>query len=223
MIHISQTQKIRAGSWSLEALLTCPAAIISGSLKSGKYELADACKGCYALGGNYRYPNVKAPRIANRQDWKRDDWVDDMVEELDSHRYFRWFDSGDCYDLRLAKKILAVMAATPYCRHWFPTRQHKFPKFMKVLRNMESLTNVAVRLSSDSVLGGILTTSLPNTTIIPTPEYLTPEMSLCNAWANDGKCGKCRDCWDSDIKTVAYVAHGQTMAKVIKIKLLEVA
>jgi hypothetical protein len=48
-------------------------------------------------------------------------------------------------------------------------------------------------------------------------------MSLCNAWANDGKCGKCRDCWNSDIKTIAYVAHGRTMAKVIKIKLLEVA
>ena len=223
MIHISQTQKIRAGSWSLEALLTCPAAIISGSLKSGVYELADACKGCYALGGNYRYPNVKAPRIANRQDWKRDDWVDDMVEELDSHRYFRWFDSGDCYDLRLALKILAVMAATPHCRHWIPTRQHKFKKFTNVLNNMESLPNVTVRLSSDSVLGGILATELPNTTIIPTPEDATLEMSVCKSYENEGQCGKCRDCWNSDIKTIAYIAHGRSMAKVIKIKLLEVA
>jgi len=221
MIHISWTTKLRAASWSLEALTTCPAAIISGSLKSGVYELADACKGCYARGGNYRFPNVKAPRIANREDWKRSGWVDDMIEELDSHRYFRWFDSGDMYDLRLALKILAVMAATPHCNHWLPTRQHKFAKFTDVLNNMHLLPNVVVRLSSDSVTGGILETELTSSTIIPTADSATPLMSVCSAYANDGKCGSCRDCWSKDVKTIAYIAHGRSMAKVIK--LLEVA
>jgi hypothetical protein len=42
-------------------------------------------------------------------------WVDDMVSELDSDRYFRWFDSGDVYDIRLARKIYEVMKRTPWC------------------------------------------------------------------------------------------------------------
>jgi hypothetical protein len=54
--------------------------------------------------GNYRFPNVKQPRESNQKDWKRDAWVADMVAELDNDRYFRWFDSGDVYSLKLAEK-----------------------------------------------------------------------------------------------------------------------
>jgi hypothetical protein len=84
--------------------------------------------------GNYRFPNVKAPRVHNREDWKRDAWVDDMVSELDNDRYFRWFDSGDVYDIRLARKIYEVMKRTPWCLHWLPTRMHKFAKVCECVR-----------------------------------------------------------------------------------------
>jgi hypothetical protein len=76
-----------------------------------------------------------------------------MVKALDSQRYFRWFDSGDVYSIDLAEKILAVMQATPWVKHWIPTRMAKFAKFKKVLSQMESLPNVKVRFSSDSVTG----------------------------------------------------------------------
>jgi len=81
------------------------------------------------------------------------DWVNDMVNELDQDRFFRWFDSGDMYSLALAEKILEVMRLTPWCKHWLPTRMYKFPKFALVLREMQSLDNVMVRFSSDSVIG----------------------------------------------------------------------
>lgn len=100
-IRISVTSKLDGiRSWSLQALDTCPGSLASPGV------LVDACKGCYATTGNYRYPNVKAPRIENREDWQRLEWVDDMVKALDSDRYFRWFDSGDMYTLGLAEKIL---------------------------------------------------------------------------------------------------------------------
>lgn len=100
-IRISVTSKLDGiRSWSLQALDTCPGSVASPGV------LVDACKGCYATTGNYRYPNVKAPRIENREDWQRLEWVDDMVKALDSDRYFRWFDSGDMYTLGLAEKIL---------------------------------------------------------------------------------------------------------------------
>ena len=68
MIKLSKPSKMPCLSWSLVARDTCP-----GSIHNG--ELVDACKGCYAAQGNYRFPNVKAPRVHNKDDWKRDSWV----------------------------------------------------------------------------------------------------------------------------------------------------
>jgi hypothetical protein len=74
MIKLSKTSKLDGIlSWSLQALDTCP-----GS-KDSLGELVPACQGCYATTGNYRFANVKKPREFNREDWKRDDWVEDMV------------------------------------------------------------------------------------------------------------------------------------------------
>lgn len=206
----SKANKMPCRSWSLEALVTCPAS------KNADGSLVDACKGCYATTGNYNFPNVKAPRQHNREDWKNKDWSSVMIKELDNDRYFRWFDSGDMYDLRLAEKILDVMKATPWVKHWLPTRMHKFPKFQSIINQMESLPNVAVRLSSDSVLGGTIE-GFNTSTIIPHVEDATEEMSVCLAYANDGKCGDCRKCWDRQVKVVAYPAHGKKMDKVIRL------
>jgi len=211
MIKLSKASKMPCRSWSLEALVTCPA-----SLKADG-SLVDACKGCYATTGNYRFPNVKAPRAHNKEDWKRDQWVADMVSELDNDRYFRWFDSGDMYNIKLARKMLDVMKLTPHCNHWLPTRMHKFAKFARIIKAMAALDNVTVRLSSDSVLGATLETTLPTSTIIPTLEQATGTMVVCRAYEREGKCKSCRACWDSEVKTIAYVAHGVSMAKVIRL------
>ena len=138
MIKLSVTSKLDGiRSWSLQALDTCP-----GSL-AGPGDLVDACRGCYATTGNYRFKNVKAPREHNKIDWQRLDWADDMVQALQNDRFFRWFDSGDMYSLGLAEKMLDVMKRTPWVKHWLPTRMHKFPKFRLVLEQMQALPNVS--------------------------------------------------------------------------------
>jgi hypothetical protein len=211
MIRISRTSKLdNIKSWSLEALDTCP-----GSKKNNG-ELVDACKGCYAVGGNYRFPNVKAPRIENKQDWKRPSWVSDMVRELDNDRYFRWFDSGDVYSVRLAVKIYEVMKLTNHVKHWIPTRMHKFAKFKTILARMQSLPNVMVRPSSDSVMGEF-EVGLHGSTITPDPDVVIEGAHVCKAYKNEAKCGPCRACWDKAIKVIAYPAHGKVMNKVINI------
>ena len=214
MLKLSKASKMPCRSWSLQALDTCPAS------RDSTGALVPACSGCYATTGNYRFKNVKAPREHNRDDWKRDAWVDDMVAELDNDRYFRWFDSGDMYDIRLAHKILEVCQRTPWVRHWIPTRMHKFAKFTGVITDMEALPNVVVRLSSDSVQGGVIAGETTST-IIPTPDHATDSMTVCEAYERAGKCGTCRACWSRDIAVIAYPAHGKTVAKVIT--LLEVA
>lgn len=209
MINLSKTSKLDGIlSWSLQALDTCP-----GS-KDSNGELVPACSGCYATTGNYRFSNVKKPRLENREDWKRDTWVNEMVIKLDSSRYFRWFDSGDMYDLRLAEKILQVMESTPHCKHWLPTRMHKFAKFRDVIAKMQALPNVVVRFSSDSVTGGIIegkTTSTIFSGTLPVGAF------ECKAYEHEGKCNGCRACYDKDVQVIAYKAHGVKMSKVIKI------
>ena len=205
--RFSKPSKMPCRSWSLQALDTCPAS------KKPDGELVDACKGCYATTGFYAMGSVKAPREHNREDWKHSDWVDVMVVELDNDRYFRWFDSGDLYSLALAEKVLEVMRRTPWCNHWLPTRMHKFDKFVPVLDAMNTLPNVVVRLSSDSVTGETVQGAATSSTIIPTVSHSLPSMSVCEAYDRGGRCATCRLCWSKDVAVVAYPAHGKKMIK----------
>jgi hypothetical protein len=211
MIKLSKTSKLDGIlSWSLQALDTCP-----GS-KDSTGNLVPACQGCYATTGNYRFANVKKPREFNREDWKRDDWVRDMVYSLENSRYFRWFDSGDMYSHDLAWKIFQVMEKTTHVKHWLPTRMYKFSKFKDVLERMQSLPNVVVRFSSDSVTGEVIE-GLNTSTIISHESQLKNVDGICQAYKHDGKCNGCRACWDKSVKVIGYQAHGVKMSKVIKI------
>ena len=203
----SKPSKMPCLSWSLQAIDTCPAS------KKPDGELVDACKGCYATTGFYLMSTVMKPRLHNQKDWKRDDWVDDMITTISKQANFRWFDSGDVYHIKLARKILEVMTATPNCDHWLPTRMHKFDKFKPVFEAMNQLPNVVVRLSSDSIQGGIIDGQFTST-IIHTDADATDVMTVCVAYQNDGKCGSCRACWSKDVQTIAYPQHGRKMAKI---------
>ena len=205
MLKLSKASKMPCRSWSLQALDTCPAS------RNSDGSLVAACSGCYAVGGNYRFKNVKAPREHNREDWKRDEWVADMVAELDNDRYFRWFDSGDMYDIRLARKILEVMSLMPWVKHWLPTRMHKFPKFREVIDNMEMFSNVVIRRSSDSITGETIEGA--NTSTISTLDSVPKGAAVCEAYTRSGKCGTCRACWDKSVSVVCYIGHGKTMEK----------
>ena len=211
MIKLSKTSKLDGIlSWSLQALDTCPGSVS----KDGG--LVDACKGCYATTGNYNYPNVKAPRLSNREDWQRPEWISDMVQGLDSSRYFRWFDSGDMYSIDLADKIYQVMKATPWCNHWMPTRMHKFKKFTNILNKMQSLPNVVIRYSSDSIAGELVQGST-SSTIFSDESQLPKNATVCRAYEHEGKCNGCRACYSKEVPVIAYKAHGIKMAKVIRI------
>ena len=209
MIKLSKTSKLDGIlSWSLQAIDTCP-----GS-SDGKGGLVDACKGCYATTGNYRFANVKAPRLFNREDWQRTEWVDDMVKALDSSRYFRFFDSGDMYSIDLANKILELCTRAHWVKFWIPTRMHKFDKFKPVLEALNNLDNVVVRFSSDSVTGAVIE-GLNTSTIFS--DTLPEGATECKAYQHEGKCNGCRACYDKSVSVIAYKAHGVKMAKVIKI------
>ena len=206
-VKISKTSKMPCKSWSLEAIATCPAS------KGVDGELVDACKGCYATTGFYLMKDSINLREHNREDWKREEWVSEMVYELRKQTYFRWFDSGDVAWLKLAEKIYQVCEQTPNVKHWIPTRMYKFPKFKAILDKLNELPNVRVRFSSDSVEGSF--TKEHASTIIPFTDSPT-DAFICEAYSRGGKCGDCRACWHKDVPMIAYVAHGIKMNKVIE-------
>jgi len=211
-VKLSKPSKMPCKSWSLQAGETCP-----GSIDPATKQPVEVCAGCYAKDGFYNMPGVIAVRDANREDWKRGSWVDDMVAELDTERYFRWFDSGDVYHPALAFKIFLVMQKTPWCKHWLPTKSYKIPRIREQLEKMKQLPNVSVRYSSDSVTGQYDVEH--GSTVIPYADSNTLA-SVCGAYARDGKCGSCRKCWDKEVNVIAYPAHGKRMmAKVKKLAL----
>ena len=211
-VTLSKPSKMPCKTWSLEAGSTCP-----GSIDPTTKLPLPVCAGCYAKDGFYNMPNSKLVRDLNRDDWKRDGWVDDMVLALAKQTYFRWFDSGDCYHPTLALKILQVIERTPHCKHWMPTKSYTIPKIRVVLERIKALPNASVRYSSPSITGEF--TEEHGSTVVPYAETPT-EATLCEAYSRDGKCGACRACWDKDVKVIAYPAHGtRMMAKVRRLKI----
>ena len=211
MNKLSKTSKLdNILSWSLQAIETCP-----GS-KASNGDLVAACSGCYATTGMYNFPGTKAVRADNKLAWQEDSWVDTMVKALAKQKYFRWFDSGDMYNLQLAHKMYNIMLATPHVKHWLPTRMHKFTKFHDILAKMQALPNVMVRPSSDAV-DGTYTPGVHGSTILPSADVVPAGVTVCNAYQHGGKCNGCRACYDKSVAVIGYPAHGRKMAKVIRI------
>jgi hypothetical protein len=208
---VSKTSKLGTLSWSLQAIETCPGSVGADG------QLVPACSGCYATTGCYNFKGTKAVRSDNKLAWQAPDWVDVMVAKLKKQTHFRWFDSGDMYSLDLATKMLEVMKATPNTKHWLPTRMKKFSKFAAIISAMDSLPNVKVRFSSDAV-DGTYTKGLHGSTILPDATLADSNTFVCKAPEQDGQCKSCRACYDKEIDTIGYIAHGRKMAKVIRIQ-----
>ena len=208
-LKISKTSKMPCGSWSLQAIETCAGSVIPFT----KGKLVDACSKCYATQGFYKMKTVKDVRTNNKEDWQRPDFEKRMIDYLDTERYFRWFDSGDIYEVALAEKIYNICKKTPWVKHWIPTRSYKFKKYLPIFNKLKALPNVSLRYSSDSIKGEY-TEGLHGSTIIPkdlkdfepSPEFIR-EAFICGAKYRKGFCGPCRACWDKEIPLIAYVQH----------------
>ena len=210
MVKLSATSKLNAKSWSLNAGQTCP-----GSIDPATKDVLPVCSGCYAKGGNYRFSNVVNPRNFNQADWKRSDFVSDMVSALKTERFFRWFDSGDIYHPALAFKIYLICQQTPWVSHWIPTKSYTIPKIRAVLDRIAALPNVALRFSSPNVNGDFVP-GLHGSVVIPHDTFETSADIVCGAYTRGGKCGDCFACYDKNVNVVAYVAHGKVMQSKIK-------
>jgi len=160
------------------------------------------CFGCYALKGNYRFSNVKSAMQRRLDGITHDHWVDAMAFLIGDtgDDYFRWHDSGDIQSLQHLDKICEVARRTPSVRHWIPTREYALVKEYR--QSHEIPENLVIRLSAHMVDG-----EPPSGYGLPTSTVVTDGSETCYAYKRGGKCGPCRECWDPNVKNVAYPKH----------------
>ena len=203
MIKLSKTSKMPCKSFALPAMKTCLGAINS----DGKVK--DVCRGCYAMKGSYQWRPAKALRENNRLSVSNElhSFASDMLKLLkkEKNNYFRWFDSGDVFDNDFLYEIYKVCKQTPEINHWIPTKAREILD-NATLEKLESLPNVKVRYSSDSINGEY--NSLHGSTAIqPKQKYDDSKVFKCPVdYDQIKKCGNCRACWHSE-KVIAYNFH----------------
>jgi hypothetical protein len=153
------------------------------------------CSACYALKGNYtRYKAIKAAQYDRLEKIKNSLWVAAMVVQVKRQKYFRWHDAGDVQDLEHLKKIYSVCKLTPEVKHWMPTRE------AWIKNHLDSKpSNLVIRFSPPMI--GQRNDSWPNSSMV------VETGASCPAPSQGGKCGTCRQCWDSNIKVVSYGKH----------------
>ena len=153
------------------------------------------CYGCYAMKGNYtRYPAIKRAQYRRLEAIKHPDWVTAMVAVIKRQKWFRWHDAGDVQDQQHLQKIFEICRLTPETRHWLPTREAWIKDHLD-----SKPDNLVIRFSPPMV--GQRNDSWPNSSMV------VETGATCPAPAQGGKCGSCRQCWDSSIKVVSYGKH----------------
>ena len=153
------------------------------------------CFGCYAMKGNYiRYPAIKKAQYYRLDSLSHDSWTTAMVAQIKRQKWFRWHDAGDVQSLDHLNKIFEVCRLTPETRHWMPTREAWIKDHLN-----RAPANLVIRFSPPMI--DQRNDSWPNSSMVVTGQ------ATCPAPKQGGKCGSCRQCWDSNIKVVSYGKH----------------
>ena len=150
---------------------------------------------CYALKGNYtRYKAIKAAQYRRLDATKDPRWVDAMAAVIKRQKWFRWHDAGDVQDQHHLNKIFEICRLTPDTRHWLPTREAWIKDHLA-----SKPDNLVIRFSPPMM--DQRNDTWPNSSMV------VKTGATCPAPNQGGKCGSCRQCWDSDIKVVSYGKH----------------
>ena len=162
------------------------------------------CHECYARKGMYRMPNVINKMKERKAFFNSIDFVPRMVELLNKTRsdYFRWFDSGDVQDIRMALNIIDVIEATPDKKHWIPTKEATIWRDALKIKPLPS--NAILRVSG-TMVDGTPPKAFPHTSLVVKDN--PPVGHECPAPKQQGKCSDCRACWDHDVANVTYHKH----------------
>ena len=123
-----------------------------------------------------------------------------MIALIKGHPVFRWHDSGDIQSAQHLKNIFEVCKQTPKTKHWLPTREALFLKFLDPDVVPKNLKIVFSDHMNDQARG---VSWWPYTSGVTTKRGA----ATCPAPQQGNQCQSCRACWDRDVKRVIYGKH----------------
>lgn len=194
-----------------------PKYCITGSVL--RKQKGTVCSHCYGCKGRYTFSNVQNALERRKKALSDDRWVQAMTRLIASKKcpFFRWHDAGDIQSIEHLEKIFQVCRNTPEKKHWLPTKETGIlAAFLKKGGSIPD--NVTARPSAylfdlpyenlTVTLEGVeLPTSVSLSRKAVKEGRIPDGVFRCPAYRQEGFCGKCRACWDKDVKCVAYGEH----------------
>lgn len=185
-ISITNTKLGDIPSLNLPPILTCRAD-------------APCKKGCYALKGNWRFPNVKNSLANNLQEFldNKDKFFNEIIDSLNNgvvcYRFFRWFASGDIVNMDFLNGMIKTAKKCKQTKFLCFTK--KFELVNEYLNNNKLPSNLKIVFSAwDKTFKVDNPHNLPITYVSfkdSSKNADIPEMAIpCT-----GKCETCRACW----------------------------
>jgi hypothetical protein len=183
------------------------------------------CSGCYALKGNYiRYPAVQKALNRRLKSLESPLWVEGMIALTKKKKHFRWHDSGDIQSAQHLKNIFEICKATPQTKHWLPTREAQFLKYLDpdvVPKNLKIIFSDHMNDQARGVSWWPYTSGVEtNHKTTHCPAFRTDKGGAVHSLEafkgftkkekkelDLGHCGSCRQCWDRGVKRVIYGKH----------------
>ena len=155
------------------------------------------CYDCYALKGCYVFKVVQKAQYKRLASIKHPLWTGAMSLLINSKKSkeFRSHDSGDVQDEDHLMKIFAVCKLTPAVQHWMPTREAWTKHFLPLCPK-----NLVVRFSMPMV-------DQPASGSWPTTSTVVTAGATCPAPKQNNECKDCRQCWNPEVKNIAYGIH----------------
>ena len=197
IVSLGKPSKMPCPSYSTPAKLC-----VTGSrLRKVK---GSTCHKCYAMKGNYLFPNVSQGLYKRFIAFNHPRFVEAMTLMIKAYAssHFRWFDSGDLADRTMLQKIVEVCKSTPTIKHWLPTREVRIiSDYLKIYKEFPE--NLLVRVSAPMIDGKPLKFDYTSTV----HQKKKPIGRDCPSRFQENKCMDCRACLDRKVKNVSDHKH----------------
>jgi len=180
------------------------------------------CNKCYALKLAKVYPtaakswsdNLDLFRAAVAND-QLVEWCEAIAHQIQKHSdlkvkkgisgagYHRWFTAGDLDSIDMLRAFVVVAQILPNIKFWLPTREKALISSYKASLGIVP-PNLCIRVSSAMIDGSPVKTA--NTSTVHKVGNKAYGFT-CPAQKQEGNCGQCNNCWNSEIKNVSYELH----------------
>lgn len=184
--------------------------------------VGSTCSGCYALKLSKVYPSAQKSWSDNldlfRNAVENDqviEWCEAIAKQISNisnnkakkgitgANMHRWFTAGDLDSIDMLRAFCKVAEMLPHIKFWLPTREKALVSRFKSSLNVVP-SNMVIRLSAAMVDGAPLQADNSSTVH---KKGTTPAGFNCPAQLQQGNCGDCSSCWNTEVKNISYELH----------------